>query len=313
MALTKRMLEIPDLPDGGLRIPVVEMVGRGDGPHLTIIAGIHGCEYTSMAAVRRFITEASGLSMNGRITAVPVVNLPAFTSRTPFVVPQDQKNLNRSFPGAVDGSYTDRLAYHVFEQIFRGSDYLVDLHAGDLPESLEPVTIYDETDDADVSARARELAKVYGVGHVLRQPRAERTVAGSTSAACADAGIPAIIAEAGGNGLLTESAVQTHLTGLRNVTRHLKMLDGEPTPSTPPVEHSGWHWLRSPVGGWWEPTVTAGSTVRAGQALGDVTDLVGEPRHSVTAPNDGTLLFVTSSPAISADGLLLGIALEDGE
>ncbi len=50
----------------------------------------------------------------------------------------------------------------------KGSDYLLDLHAGDLPEALEPFALYDES---PVEAKSRELALAYGLGHVVRRSR----------------------------------------------------------------------------------------------------------------------------------------------
>ena len=39
-----------------------------------------------------------------------------------------------------------------------------------------------------------------------------------------------------------------------------------------------------------------------------MSDVWGEVFAEVRAPEDGTLLFLTTSPAVSADGLLLGLA-----
>ena len=36
----------------GLEVPVIELTGAEDGPQLTVIAGVHGCEYASMDGVR---------------------------------------------------------------------------------------------------------------------------------------------------------------------------------------------------------------------------------------------------------------------
>ena len=125
--------------DGVLRIPYVDVVGEaGDGPHLTVIAGVHGTEYTSIAAARVLLAELRPAELSGTVTVAPVINLPAFWSRTPFVVPLDEKNLNRSFPGDAHGTAAERIAAAVTETLIKGSDYLIDLHAGDLPEALEP-------------------------------------------------------------------------------------------------------------------------------------------------------------------------------
>jgi hypothetical protein len=48
--------------------------------------------------------------------------------------------------------------------------------------------------------------------------------------------------------------------------------------------------------------------VAEGQLLGTVTSLDGgQVRQTITAPAAGVLMFVTSSPAVAADGLLLGL------
>lgn len=87
-----------------LEHPCFEARGAHDGPRLTLIAGIHGCEYSSIAAVTRFMNQLDTNELVGAITAVPVVSMQSFRQRSPFVVPEDGKNLNRSFPGSREGS-----------------------------------------------------------------------------------------------------------------------------------------------------------------------------------------------------------------
>ena len=159
-----------------------------------MLAGIHGAEYASIAAVREFVRNLDAGAVSGRIIAVPVANVPGFWARTPFIVPADGKNLNRSFPGDPDGTFSEVLAHHLFTSFVVGADYVVDLHAGDIPEALEPFTIFEES---PVEAASLDLAVAYGAGHIVRQAAVARTVAGSTCAAAADVGIPAIIAEPG--------------------------------------------------------------------------------------------------------------------
>src|SRR5215468_1303065 len=221
----------------GLEVPVVEVTGTGPGPRLSVVAGVHGCEYASMAGARRWVNSLHGRSLRGTVTVVPVVNVPAFRARSPFIVPEDGKNLNRCFPGSPDGTLAERLAFAVFSRVIAGSDALVDMHAGDLVEALEPFVMYD---GGPAEADARGLATAYGLGYVLRQaPGPGQTVAGTTSAAAAAAGVPAIIAEAGGCGLVEEAAVAAHTRGLDGVLRHLGMAAGGPgrrtrrTPRTP--------------------------------------------------------------------------------
>lgn len=64
---------------------------------MSLIGGIHGCEYPSIAAVTRFMNELDTSELRGTIEAVPVVSMASFRQRSPFVVPVDGKNLNRCF------------------------------------------------------------------------------------------------------------------------------------------------------------------------------------------------------------------------
>ena len=238
---------------------------------------------------------------------MPVLNLPAFTARSPFVVPEDGKNLNRCFPGRANGTLADRLAYDTFHQLISGSDALVDAHCGDLVEALEPFSLYEAGPAED---RARDLATAYGLRYVIRQDAGpDQAVAGTSSGAAAAAGIPAITAEAGGCGLVEEHAVRLHVAGLNRVLRVLGMTDdpGDP-PGRKPAYLGRFLWLRCRQAGWWEPAVGAGDELAEGQVIGTVSSLDGaETLETITAPADSVVIFLTSSPAVADDGLLIGL------
>jgi uncharacterized protein len=297
----------------GLEVPLVEITGSADGPLLTVIAGVHGCEYASMEGVRRWTRDLESQELRGRVRAVPVLNLPAFRARAPFVVPDDGKNLNRCFPGDAAGTLADRLAYDAFTKLIEGSDAYVDAHCGDMVEALEPFALYEA---GPAESGAHDLATAYGLPYVIRQVAGpDRAVSGTSSGAAAAAGIPAITAEAGGCGLVEEDAVAMHVAGLSGVLASLGMTnpasgsaaegDGARSAQT---ELGRFLWLRCQNAGWWSPTVRAGEKVADGQVIGTVSTLDGaQVLESIVAPGDGVIIFLTSSPAVAGDGLLLGL------
>ena len=292
----------------GMELPCFEATGASDGPHVTLIGGIHGGEYSSIAAVIRFMRALDPNELSGRITAVPVVSMPSFRARLAFVLPEDGKNLNRCFPGDPDGTFGDVLAHAVFERLIAPADALLDLHGGDMVEALEPFALYDES---AVEDRARELAIAFGLPYVVRNRAAGAPIGGTTSAAAATAGVPAVTAEAGGCGLLEEEAVRLLTDGVGEALRRLGMLPGEPRPPREGIRTVGrFVWLRSTAEGWWEPAVRAGEEVAESALLGTVKNLYGDVVEEILSPDAGVPLFITSSPAVGTDGLLLGLGAD---
>jgi uncharacterized protein len=301
--VTRRLVRSSNPVLNGLEWAVFEAVGARDGPRACLLAGVHGCEYSSIAALVRFMRELDVSAVTGTIAAVPVVSPTSFAARSPFVVPEDGRNLNRSFPGDPDGSFAPVLAHHVFSEFVAGSDLLIDLHGGDMVEALEPFALYDDSPVRDIADR---LARAYGLRYVVCDTT--DTLGGTSSAAAAAAGIAAFTAEAGGRGLLEPAEVERHLRGLRSTLRAAGVLDGEPDP---PVSGQQlverFLWLRTSTRGWWQPEVSVGDMVAAGEHLGTVLDGFGDAVEAITAPEPGALLFLTSSPAVRPDGLLAGL------
>jgi predicted deacylase len=278
----------------GFDHPCFEL-GQG-APRVSIIAGVHGCEYSSIAAVTRLMRELETTELNGTVIGVPVVSMRSFRERSPFVVPEDGKNLNRAFPGTPHGTYTEKLAYDIYTQLIEPADALLDLHGGDLVEALEPFAIY--ADEA-----SRELALAFNLPYVV-----DSTHGDLTGMSCASAKLGAI-AEAGGIGQLEDAAVQLLADGARNALKHLGVLEGPAEPSTSRVV-SRFEWIYSAPGGFWVSRVKTGEHARAGEVLGEIRDLYGETLQTVTAGQDGVVLFLTTSAAVQENGLLLALGCD---
>ena len=276
------------------------------GPTVSLMAGVHGCEYVPMLALRTFLDELDESKLRGSLRVVPIANLASFHARSPFVVPHDGLNLNRYFPGKADGSFTERLAHALFQELISPAQYHIDMHAGDQVEDLAPFTIYDA---AAVEEDSSRLAYAYGLDFVIRTERSASPIAGTSSAAAAETGIAAITAEVGGRGLVDDVSVARHLEGLRRALSEIGVLPAEFPPPAPPIEIDHWVWLRSATGGWWSSRVRVGEFVEAGAVIGTVRSLDDLTYEEIIAPEAGTPIFLTTSPAVDADGLLLGLGV----
>jgi predicted deacylase len=286
--------------------PYTTIVGREGGPLATIIAGIHGCEYVSIRAAMRLAAELDPATVRGRILIVPVVNLPAFRDRTPFVCPLDGKNPNRVFPGDPAGTFSEVLADFIFTTCIAPGEAFFDLHGGDMVEDLEPFAILAADAAPEVVARSRALAEAFGLPYTINQRNPPGQRSGMSFAAAAAAGIPGLIAEAGGIGQLTEPDVELLVNGTRRALRVAgNLADGAARPGTRYLEE--FSWLYTTQGGFWVSAVRAGEDICAGQVIGQLYGLHGDPIETIVAPTDGVVLFRTTSAAVGPNGLVVGL------
>lgn len=288
------------------RWPYFSIAGAADGPTVLVTAGIHAAEYTGIEAAIRLGRALDPRAVRGRIVIIPLLNRPGFYERSVYVNPEDNDNLNRLFPGRPDGSWGERFAHHLLEEIVVRCDHAIDLHAGDMVEDLVPFVIYRETGDAALDERSQRMAFAYGAPWAVRSaPTGERP--GSLYAVAAIRGVASMLAESGGRGLLMEDDVARHVRGVTNVLRAIGSLAGDPERVTPPTIVESFDWVRSPHEGIFHPSVRVGDRVRRGQAVGEMVDLLGERLAEVLAPVGGVVLFIVTSPAIKKEGLLLAI------
>jgi predicted deacylase len=286
--------------------PYIAIVGRVSGPTVLITAGIHAAEYTGTLAAIRLGRDIDPARVHGILLVIPLLNRPGFYERSVYVNPEDGDNLNRVFPGDPKGKWGERFAHRLLTEIVTRCEYAIDLHAGDLIEELTPFVIYRETGEAALDERIRKMANAYGARWAVKSaPTGERP--GSLYALAALNGVASMLAESGGRGLVIEEDVARHVRGVTNVLRAVGALDGPPETVAAPRVVKSFDWLRSPVEGIFHCRVRVEQQVAAGDVVGDLVDLVGEPLATVKAPVGGVVLFLVTSPAIKKDGLLLAI------
>ena len=288
------------------RWPYFAITGKVSGPTVLVTAGIHAAEYTGTEAAIRLGRGIDPEHVRGIVIVIPLLNRPGFYERSVYVNPEDGDNLNRLFPGDPKGTWGSRFAHRLLTEIVTRCEYAIDLHAGDLIEDLTPFVIYRETGEAALDGRIRKMAGAYGARWAVKSaPTGERP--GSLYALAALNGVASMLAESGGRGLLIEEDVVRHVRGVTNVLRAIGALDGAPEGVTPPRVVKSFDWLRSPVEGIFHSRVRVEQQVKAGEVVGELVDLLGEPLATVKASAAGVVLFVVTSPAIKKDGLLLAI------
>jgi predicted deacylase len=293
------VLEVPPGPDAGVHIPVAVMHGAWPGPVLTVVAGVHGTEYASIVAAERLIDRVDPTDVTGTLVIVPVANVLAFEHKAMHVNPADGKNLNRVFPGRADGTQSERIAY-ALTRLVEKSDMLVDMHGGDLDESLRPYTYWTRGGNERVDATSREMALAFGIDHIIlatdrpRDPAASRYLDNTAITR----GKATITVEAGYAGRVAPDDVDLLVNGCLSVMRQFKMLPGRPTPVDRPVWIDSVRSVTSEHTGIFYPSVQRGAFVEQGMKIGSITDLLGRRLAEPRSPASGIVLFVNALPSI---------------
>ena len=134
-------------PLDGIDIPFTIIEGKAPGPVLIVTAGVHASEFCSIEAAVR-LQQTKPEDIKGTLVILPILNLQGFPKRSIYIMPEDGKNLNRQFPGRPDGTLSEKLAHWLVSAVFPHGDCYLDLHGGDLDESLMPFTIYPRRSEA---------------------------------------------------------------------------------------------------------------------------------------------------------------------
>lgn len=303
-------VELPGSALTGTRWPVTTISGAAPGPVVLVTAGVHGAEYPSIECAIRLGKQTKPENLRGTLVILPVVNLPAFWERSMFVCPVDNQNPNRMFPGDPDGTYSEQLAHAITSELIARADYYIDLHGGDMVEALEPFSIC-RGGETQVDRTSEEMARAFGLENLLIIDRPVQEAKGDmTFVAAAQRGVPGFIAEAGGVGQLDEPSVKLLFDGVVRVLNHLEMADIDVEPAPSPRVFHGFQWIYSESEGMFYTGVSVGDRVSAGQSVGRVGSLFGEEIEQIESPVDGRVLFLTTSPAVKREGLLMGIGIE---
>jgi uncharacterized protein len=309
------VIEVPRGVDAATSIPVAVVHGVKPGPVLALVSGAHGTEYTSIIALEKLIGLLNPAEISGTVIIVPLVNIASFEQKVPHLNPIDRKSMNRWYPGKMDGTQTDRASYLITKQVVEQCDHLIDLHGGDLDESLRPYSYWSKTGNENQDRISREMVLAFGLDHIIistdrpKDPGASRYLENTATTR----GKPSITAEAGHAGTVEPEDLSALVDGCLNVMRYLKMLPG--TAST--IEHPVWIekilTIASEQTGIFYPLVKRGTYVEQGMKVGYVTDYVGKTIFEARAPAAGVILYICAVPSMTKDATIANVGVVGGQ
>ena len=293
-----------------LEIPVGRIVGDRPGPRFSVSAGMHAGEPAGMNAAIRLWRDIDPAQLSGQLLIIPLMSTRAFFSRNMQLSPIDQKELHFQLVGNPEGTYSEFQIDCVFN-LLRDSNYHVDMHGAEHAQALDPWVAFFEPQDPRQSEEAWMLASSFPVRYL--DPRNRDNMADGLPYALLQAGVVNVWPEIGLDHRLEREASDMQYQGVINAMRKLRMLDGEPeeVPEQIVVGPDRWMVLAE-NSGYWRRFVEPGERVSKGQSLGEIRDLEGEVIEEVTAPADGLIQFLATSPGINVDRVPHGYPWHQG-
>jgi predicted deacylase len=304
-------IEVPAGVDPALSIPVFVAHGAKSGPVLALVSGAHGTEYASIIALEKVIERVDPAALSGTLIVVPLLNINSFEKKVPHVNPIDNKSMNRFYPGRMDGTQTERALFMMTKEVVDRSNYLIDLHGGDLDESLRPYSYWSPHGIADQDRISREMVLAFGLDHIIisadrpKDPAASRYLDNTAALR----GKPSITVEAGYAGTTDTDDIEVLANGCFNVMRYLKMVPGAVVPVANPVWIEKVETIASDQNGIFYPLVKRGMYVQQGMKIGYVTDYLGRPLFDARATASGIVLYICAVPTMTKGATIANIGV----
>ena len=266
-------------------VPVQVIVGHRHRPCLALVAGVHGNEYEGMVTLAELHRTLEPGTLQGSLILVPVANPFAFSAgqrRTP----QDDRDLNRVFPGAETGTLSERLAHRLCTSVLATSDLVFTLHSAMADGVLSPwIEFLEGPGTLERATYAAALASDFP--DLVALPR----LPGVLQTALAERGVPVIEGEVGGQGTTTRGNVAYYTARILAVARHAGVMVAAARPETaahpPPI----WH-LRgvdAETAGVFQRGIELRQTVNEGDLLGMLLDVRDGSSHEVRSPATGMI------------------------
>lgn len=302
-----------DLPvDEKLMIKKNRIAPEGDisqMKRISVVTGIHGDElegqYVCFELQRRIAKERNHLK--GIVDIYPAMNPLGIDSITRGI-PAFDLDMNRLFPGNIDGNMTEYIAAGIIEDV-AGSDCVLDIHASNIYLTEIPQIRINELHEEFLVPLAKkanvDFIWVHGASTVL-----ESTFAHSLNSI----GTPVLVVEMGVGMRLTKEYGDQMVDGIFNLMKELGIWTGqvaavkEPMLSKDPDDVS---YLNATEGGLFVPSVKHGAFLKKGDVIGQIVDpLEGLVLDEVIAPQDGMLFTIRDYPIVD-EGSLMGRLLKE--
>lgn len=301
MVETITSVELPVCEDLMIR---KNRLGRGAGPRISIVTGVHGDElegqFVAYELARRLQREPEKLA--GTVDIYPAMN-PLGIDTISRGLPGFDLDMNRIFPGSEEGDMNEHIADEILKDLC-GSDLVIDIHASNIFLTELPQIRINELHEQ----KLLPYAALMNVDFIWVHQNA--TVLESTLAYSLNSrGTPTLVVEMGVGMRITREYGMQLTDGILHTMKRLGIWQGDDCEVRKPLvsnQPDAVDFLNAPVSGIFIKECEVGSHVQEGTRLGTlVNPLSGEELCVVRAEHEG-LLFTTREYPVVQVGSLIG-------
>ena len=222
-------------------------------------------------------------------------------------IPAFDLDMNRLFPGDIDGSMLEYVVARIMEDV-AGSDCVLDIHASNIYLTEIPQIRINELHQ-DILVPIAEAANVdfiwiHGASTVL-----ESTFAYSLN----HIGTPVLVVEMGVGMRITRTYGDQMVDGIFHLMKKMGIWNGEVKSVRKPIisrKPEDVCYLNASVGGVFIPNVEHGAKLKKDEIIGQIVDpLCGKVLDEVRTPEDGMLFTIRDYPVV-VEGSLMGRLLK---
>jgi len=271
---------------------------------ISVVTGIHGDElegqYVCYEVARRIEEKMDNLC--GIVDIYPAMNPLGIDSITRGI-PAFDLDMNRLFPGNIDGNMTEYIAAEIIKDV-SGSDLVVDIHASNIFLTEIPQIRINELNEKELVPFAKksnvDFVWIHGASTVL-----ESTFAYSLNST----GTPCLVVEMGVGMRITKEYGDQLVDGIFSLMNELGIWKGSVSKPRKPIISKDpddvWY-LNAAAGGLFIQKVRHWEKLKKGDLIGQIINpLSGKVLEDVISPVDGILFTIREYPIVD-EGSLVG-------
>ena len=283
-----------------VNVPIIIERSNSPGPVVLLLAGIHGDETNGVGIIREIINLKLNIPKSGTIICIPVFNIFGYLIQTREF--PDGRDLNRMFPGTINGSLASQFAYQFTKEIAPLVDYVIDFHTGGAERDNISQIRCNEDDE-----KALELAKVFNPPVIVFSDNIKKSLRDTLH----KIGKTVLLFEGGKSKELNATIINEGVNGTRNVLIRLGLIEGKLTVRETPVFIKKAKWLRASDSGMFKIMVKNGSLVKKKEVLGVIQDPFGEFKKKIYAPFNGYIFCINKTPIVNKGDALFHMSMEE--